>query len=54
MAFTTGVVMGTIFGVALMFGWSYMMTYRRNKRIAKVLLKVIIASVTKNKEFLLT
>lgn len=36
MGFTSGIVMGAIFGIVVMFGWSYMMSYRRTKRITKV------------------
>lgn len=37
MGLTSGVFMGTVVGVALMFGWSYMMRRRSAKRIAKAM-----------------
>lgn len=35
MGFTAGIVKGASFRMAVMFGWSYVMRYRRTKRIAK-------------------
>jgi hypothetical protein len=36
MGLVSGMVMGTIVGIALMAGWSRMMRYRSTKRVAKV------------------
>lgn len=36
MGLISGMVMGTIVGIALMAGWSRMMRYRSTKRVAKV------------------
>lgn len=37
MGLISGMFMGILSGIALMAGWQYMMRYRSNKRIAKVL-----------------
>lgn len=36
MGLISGILFGIIFGVALMAGWSRMMTHRSSKRVAKV------------------
>lgn len=36
MGLISGILMGMIFGVALMAGWKHMSGYRSTKRIAKV------------------
>lgn len=38
MGLISGLVLGIMFGVALIMGWKHMMDYRHKKRIAKVVI----------------
>ncbi|KAK4744866.1 hypothetical protein SAY87_011178 [Trapa incisa] len=48
MGFTSGIFVGAIFGFMLMFGWSYMMRYRRTKRMAKAAVIKQLASLNRD------
>ncbi|RVW41077.1 hypothetical protein CK203_069725 [Vitis vinifera] len=49
MGLISGILMGTIFGIALMAGWVHMMRYRSIKRVAKEVLE----KQTEAKDFIL-
>lgn len=48
MGLTSGLFIGTAVGVALMFGWSYMMRYRSTKRISKAMDIKLLGSLDRN------
>ncbi|KAF8028243.1 hypothetical protein BT93_E0986 [Corymbia citriodora subsp. variegata] len=48
MGLTSGVFMGTVVGIALMFGWSYMMRRRSIKRTAKAVDIKLLGSLDRN------
>uniref|UniRef100_A0A6V7QUY8 Synaptotagmin-5-like n=1 Tax=Ananas comosus var. bracteatus TaxID=296719 RepID=A0A6V7QUY8_ANACO len=48
MGFISGMVLGTIVGVALVAGWSRMMRHRSNKRIAKAVDVKLLGSLTRD------
>ncbi|KAI3449148.1 hypothetical protein Pfo_005813 [Paulownia fortunei] len=48
MGLISGMVMGMLFGIALMAGWKYMMSYRSNKRIAKAVDVKLLSSLNRD------
>ncbi|KAL7121195.1 hypothetical protein ACP275_02G168400 [Erythranthe tilingii] len=47
MGLISGMVMGMVFGIALMAGWKYMMGYRSRKRVAKAIDIKLLSSLSK-------
>lgn len=45
MGLISGILMGMVFGIALMAGWRQMMAYRSTKRVAKVTVMAAAASI---------
>ncbi|PIN15453.1 hypothetical protein CDL12_11900 [Handroanthus impetiginosus] len=48
MGLISGMVMGMLFGIGLMAGWSHMMSYRRNKRVAKAVDIKLLSSLNRD------
>ncbi|CAI9101637.1 OLC1v1039007C1 [Oldenlandia corymbosa var. corymbosa] len=47
MGLISGMVMGMLFGIAIMAGWQYMMKYRSNKRVAKAVDIKLLSSLNR-------
>ncbi|KAL0428973.1 UNVERIFIED_CONTAM: hypothetical protein Sradi_0523300 [Sesamum radiatum] len=47
MGLISGMVMGMLFGIALMAGWKYMMQYRGTKRVAKAVDIKVLSSLNR-------
>lgn len=48
MGLISGILMGTVVGIALMAGWHHMMRYRSNKRIAKAVDIKLLGSLSRD------
>jgi hypothetical protein len=48
MGLISGILFGIIFGVALMAGWSRMMTHRSSKRVAKAVDMKLLGSLSRD------
>ncbi|KAG8363375.1 hypothetical protein BUALT_Bualt19G0015800 [Buddleja alternifolia] len=48
MGLISGIVMGILFGIALMAGWKHMMSYRSSKRIAKAVDIKLLSSLNRD------
>lgn len=48
MGLISGILMGTVVGIALMAGWHHMMRYRSNKRIAKAVDVKLLGSLSRD------
>ncbi|KAK4344918.1 hypothetical protein RND71_035094 [Anisodus tanguticus] len=48
MGLISGIFMGMIFGIGIMFGWQYMMRYRSRKRIAKAVDVKLMGSLNRD------
>ncbi|KAL3536910.1 hypothetical protein ACH5RR_000276 [Cinchona calisaya] len=48
MGLISGILMGIVFGIALMAGWQHMMKYRSNKRVAKAVDIKLLGSLSRD------